>query len=45
VEVVRDAVATAARDPLAGLAPLTRIIDSTELFREDAATLVAANAP
>lgn len=44
VEVVADAVAPGLRDPLAGL-PLARVIDSTELFREDAATLVAANAP
>lgn len=45
VEVVRDAVAPGVREPLGSLAPLTRIIDSTELFREDMATLVAANAP
>lgn len=45
VEVVRDAVAIDGRDPLTALAPLARVINSTELFREDAATLVAANAP
>jgi hypothetical protein len=54
IEVVRDAVATGAGDPasasalftpIAALAPLGRMLDSKDLFREDAAALLAANAP
>lgn len=45
VEVIVDAIAPGARDPLGALAPLAHTLSSTELFREDAATLVAANAP
>lgn len=44
-EVVRDAVAGGGREPLAALAPLARVIDSTELFREEVAALAAANTP
>lgn len=55
VEVVRDAVALggggdlalrqALAAPLASLSPMARIIDSQELFAEDAGALAAANAP
>lgn len=53
VEMVCDAVVVGAepdlqrvmRTPLASLAPLARALKSSELFQEDAATLVAANAP
>jgi len=55
VEVVRDAVAVNARDelalrqamaaPIASLSPLARIIDSRELFAEEAGAYAAANAP
>lgn len=55
VEVIRDAVALGARDelalrqamaaPLASLSPMARIVDSLELFAEDAGALAAANAP
>lgn len=55
VEVVCDAVALGARDglalrqamaaPLVALSPMARIIDSHELFAEDAGALAAANAP
>ncbi len=53
VEVICDAVVAGAepdlkrvlRTPLASLAPLARALKSSELFQEDAATLVAANAP
>ncbi|MDP3853774.1 isochorismatase family protein [Phenylobacterium sp.] len=55
VEVVRDAVALggggdlalrqALAAPLVSLSPMARIIDSQELFIEDAGALAAANAP
>ncbi|WP_309643269.1 isochorismatase family protein [Phenylobacterium sp.] len=55
VEVVSDGVPIGGRDdhllrlamaaPLASLSPMARIIDSRELFVEDAAALAAANAP
>lgn len=55
IEVIRDAVALGPADhpaagpalfaPVAALAPLGRVLDSTDLFREDAAALLAANAP
>lgn len=45
IEVVRDAVAGGGREPLANLAPLARVIDSTELFQEEVAAFAAANTP
>lgn len=55
IDVIRDAVATglagdpalrhALFAPLAALAPHARTLESKDLFREDAAALIAANAP
>lgn len=55
IDVIGDAVALGPTDdpaagralftPIATLAPLGRVLDSTELFREDAAAPLAANAP